>query len=79
MSDGGLTSSTPLLISVADVNDNAPAFQEQLYRISVPPSPQQVRKGNTEGSREKQGNAGGCRGTQGDAGDVGGCRGRRGT
>ncbi|XP_064099968.1 fat-like cadherin-related tumor suppressor homolog isoform X2 [Macrobrachium nipponense] len=36
VSDGQLSSVTPVFITVTDVNDNAPEFLESLYRVSVP-------------------------------------------
>ncbi|XP_076064277.1 fat-like cadherin-related tumor suppressor homolog, partial [Oratosquilla oratoria] len=36
VSDGELSSITPVIVTVADVNDNAPEFLEPLYRVSVP-------------------------------------------
>ncbi|XP_042236772.1 protocadherin Fat 1-like, partial [Homarus americanus] len=36
VSDGQLSSVTPVFITVSDVNDNAPEFVEGLYRVTVP-------------------------------------------
>lgn len=36
VSDGQLSSVTPIFIAVSDVNDNPPEFLESLYRVTVP-------------------------------------------
>ncbi|XP_050706824.1 cadherin-22-like [Eriocheir sinensis] len=36
VSDGQLSSVTPVFITVSDVNDNPPEFLEPLYRVTVP-------------------------------------------
>ena len=36
VSDGDLFTVTPVYVTVSDVNDNAPRFLENLYRVTVP-------------------------------------------
>lgn len=36
VTDGQLSSVTPVFVTVSDVNDNAPEFLEDLYRVIVP-------------------------------------------
>ena len=36
VSDGDLFTVTPVYVTVSDVNDNAPRFMENLYRVTVP-------------------------------------------
>ncbi|XP_071532452.1 fat-like cadherin-related tumor suppressor homolog isoform X3 [Panulirus ornatus] len=36
VTDGQLSSVTPVFVTVTDVNDNAPEFLEELYRVTIP-------------------------------------------
>ena len=36
VSDGDLSSLTPVYVTVTDVNDNTPEFMESTYRVTVP-------------------------------------------
>ena len=36
VTDGEIETVTPVLVTVTDVNDNAPLFMEKVYRVTVP-------------------------------------------
>ncbi|XP_047474985.1 fat-like cadherin-related tumor suppressor homolog isoform X2 [Penaeus chinensis] len=44
VSDGQLSSVTPIFITVTDVNDNAPEFLEALYRVTIPARPKTKKR-----------------------------------
>lgn len=44
VSDGQLSSVTPIFITVTDVNDNPPEFLEALYRVTIPARPKTKKR-----------------------------------
>lgn len=44
VSDGQLSSVTPIFITITDVNDNPPEFLESLYRVTIPARPKTKKR-----------------------------------